>query len=109
MLISYLRRYFLNFKEAQVLKKNKFKALHGKRSKKNSRTIKSFRSDDGLFKISEFKADIDGLDQTITYCGVSAHHQNGIVERYIRTMVDKARTALLNAHARWSKRMKMEL
>ena len=37
--------------------------------------------------------------KAITYCGFGTHHQNGIAERNIRTMVEKARTALNNAHA----------
>ena len=70
-------------------------------------SIKAFRSNNGVFKAAEFRADLDNLDQHITYCGVGAHHQNGIAERYIRTMVQKSRTVLLNAHARWPKPMKM--
>ena len=53
-------------------------------------SIKAFRSNNRVFKAAEFRADLHSLDQHITYYGVGAHHQNGIAERYIRTMVDKA-------------------
>ena len=35
--------------------------------------------------------------------------QNGVAESYIRTMVEKSRTILLNAHARWPEQIDMEL
>ena len=78
-------------------------------AKTNCITIKSFRGDKGVFKAAEFNAYVNSLDQSISYCGFGAHHQNGIVERYIRTMVEKSRPVLLNAYARWPKPMKMEL
>ena len=39
--------------------------------------------------------------QTISYCGVNAHFQNGIAERAIRDITDTTRTMLLHAKARW--------
>ena len=44
-------------------------------------SIKAFKSDNGIFKAAVFKVDLKNPDQSITYCGVSAHHQNGIIER----------------------------
>ena len=72
-------------------------------------TIKAFRSDNGVFRAAEFRLDLDKNDQTITFCARGAHHQNGVAERHMRTMVDKARTVLLNAHARWPEMVNMEL
>ena len=40
-------------------------------------------------------------NQTISFSGVGAHHQNGVAERAIRTVVTKARTMLLHAQLRW--------
>ena len=71
--------------------------------------IKSYRADNGIFKAGEFRLDMDKQDQQITYCGVGAHHQNGIAERNIRIMVERARTVLLNAHACNNMKIKMEL
>ena len=39
----------------------------------------------------------------ITFCGVGAHHQNGIAERRIRDITQNANTSLLHAAHRWSK------
>ena len=71
--------------------------------------IKSFRADNGVFKSAEFRLELKDNGQNITFCGVGAHHQNGIAERYIRTMVENARTVLLNAHARWPDMIYMEM
>ena len=71
--------------------------------------IKSYRADNGIFKAGEFRLDMDKQNQQITYCGVGAHHQNGLAERYIRIMVERARTCLLNAHARNDVKIPMEL
>jgi len=39
--------------------------------------------------------------QTISYCGVGAHHQNGQVEKLIHDIQDQGRTILLHAKQRW--------
>ena len=62
--------------------------------------VKSFRADNGVFKSTTFRLELQSNDQDITFCGIGAHRQNGVAERYIRTMVEKSRIVLLNAHAR---------
>ena len=71
--------------------------------------IKAFGGDNCVYKADELRAELRNNDQHITYCGVGAHHQNGVAERYIRTMVEKTRTVLLNAHAIWPSFIEMEL
>ena len=71
--------------------------------------IKAFHDDNGVFKAQKFRINLEKLKQNITFCGVGAHHQNGIAERNIRTIIEKARTILLHAHAHWSTPLKMEL
>eukprot|EP00978_Attheya_sp_CCMP212_P015226 scaffold39205_cov33-Attheya_sp.AAC.1 len=39
--------------------------------------------------------------QTISFCGVNAHWQNGIAEKKIRDLTEQARTILLFAQNRW--------
>ena len=71
--------------------------------------IKSFRSDTGIFKIAGFRTNLKDNDQIILFCAVGVHHQNGVAERYIRTMVEMAITLLLNTHTRWLYQIKLEL
>ena len=47
--------------------------------------------------------DVRKAGQTITFCGVGAHHQNGVAERHIRDITESARTMLLHATHRWPK------
>ena len=41
-------------------------------------------------------------DQTINYCAPYAHHQNGIAERFIRTIEERSRVMLIFAMTRWN-------
>eukprot|EP00957_Ditylum_brightwellii_P135937 10367988-Ditylum_brightwellii.AAC.1 len=76
---------------------------------KHNVKIKHIRADNGVFKSAKLREHINGLEQQISFCGVSVHHQNGIAERHIQTIVNTTRTALLNAHARWPETIDMEL
>ena len=63
--------------------------------------IKKYRADNGRFADLAFKADIERCNQSITYCGVGAHHQNGIAESYIHDLSDGGRILLLHAKRHW--------
>jgi hypothetical protein len=39
--------------------------------------------------------------QTISFCGVGAHHQNGVAEKKIRDLQEAARTMMLHASICW--------
>ena len=63
--------------------------------------VRNYRSDNGAFTSKEFMTEAHESKQMITFSGVGAHHQNGVAERAIRTVVTKARTMLLHAQLRW--------
>jgi hypothetical protein len=65
-------------------------------------TIRHYHADNGIFAAKEFISalEADG-GQTISYCGVNAHHQNGHAEKKIRDLQDLARTMILHAQQRW--------
>jgi hypothetical protein len=44
---------------------------------------------------------IEDKGQTISFCGVGAHHQNGIAEKRIGDLQRRATTLLLHAQRRW--------
>jgi hypothetical protein len=63
--------------------------------------VKAFHADNGIFAEKAFRDEVSSNNQTITYCAVGAHHQNGIVERHIQSLTHGARTNLLHAQRRW--------
>ena len=63
--------------------------------------VSSYRADNGRFSDSDFMRHCEENNQAITFCGVGAHHQNGIAERHIRTLTDIARTILLHGMKMW--------
>ena len=52
-------------------------------------------------KLQSGVAGVNESNQTITFCAVGAHHQNGIVERRIKELTLIARTLLLHAIWHW--------
>ena len=47
--------------------------------------------------------DIHQAHQTITFCGIGTHHQNGIAKCHIRNIMESACTSLLHAAHQWPK------
>ena len=39
--------------------------------------------------------------QNLTFCGVGAHHQNGIYERIIKDLTLSSRTLVIHAQCHW--------
>ena len=66
-------------------------------------TIRHYHADNGLFDSKLFKESIQKSHQTLSFCGVNAHHQNGQAESRVKDVTTGARTALLHAAHRWPK------
>ena len=64
-------------------------------------SVRHYHSDNGRFIDNVFKSHVKTSDQTMTIAGVSAHHQNGKVEKRIRDIQDNSRTMLLHDESRW--------
>ena len=64
-------------------------------------SIKHYHADNGTFACEGFRNAVAAAGQKITFCGVGAHHQNGIVENMIGLLTRNARTSLLHAKQRW--------
>ena len=77
------------------------KNLFEREARSNGVVVKRYRSDNGVFTKEDFMAEILKNEQFLTVSGVGAHHQNGVAERAIRTVVTKSRTMLLHAMLRW--------
>ena len=66
-----------------------------------NRKVKHYHADNGRFADNGFLQSVNSKDQEITFCGVGAHHQNGIVEGKNRVLTQGARTLLLHAMRMW--------
>jgi hypothetical protein len=64
-------------------------------------TIKRYHTDNGVFASREFRNHCAALDQTLSFSGVGAHHQNGIAERAIQTVTNMARACMIHAQLHW--------
>ena len=72
-------------------------------------TAHHYHADNGLFSSKLFRDSIHTAGQTLSFCGVNAHHQNGKAEARIKDVTEGARTALLHASHRWPKAVDVSL
>jgi Reverse transcriptase (RNA-dependent DNA polymerase)/GAG-pre-integrase domain len=70
-------------------------------ARSNGVSILHYRADNGRFAENAWKDDVISKGQRLSFCGVSAHHQNGKAEKRIRDIQDLARTSLIHANQRW--------
>ncbi len=64
-------------------------------------SVKHYQADDGQFSDNEFLAACNNLNQTIEFCRVGAHHQNGIVKSRNKQLTQTARVLLLYGMRMW--------
>ena len=63
--------------------------------------VKHYHVDNGRFADNGFIDAINTKDQKITFCGVGAHHKNGIIENKNKILTLGYRTLLLNGMRMW--------
>ena len=71
--------------------------------------IKQYHADNGRFVDNAFIYHCEANRQHISYCGVSAHFQNGITKRAIRDLQDQAWKQLLHTKGQWPKALHLAL
>ena len=59
-------------------------------------TIKHYHANNGRFADNGFVDAVNTKSQKLNFCGVGAHHQNGIIENKNKTLTTGARTILLH-------------
>jgi hypothetical protein len=71
--------------------------------------IQHYHADNGSFADNGFMNTVKQQQQTISFCGVNAHFQNGIAEKRIRDLQEQARAMLLHANSWWPKVVSVHL
>jgi hypothetical protein len=78
-------------------------------AKRYNVTIDSYHADNGAFRSEAFQKSIDHNSQKLSFSGVNAQWQNGLIERSNRTLCAAARSILNHAISRWKKTITTEL
>jgi len=109
--VNHVSEYnFVHFQKQQTnVETLQAKAAYKRHAAKSNVTIKKYHADNGRFANKAFKDEVQESNQTITYCGVCAHFQNGITKRMIRSLSEGGRTLLLRAQHQWSEVIKASL
>eukprot|EP00957_Ditylum_brightwellii_P080942 6157382-Ditylum_brightwellii.AAC.1 len=64
-------------------------------------TVRRYHADNGHYRDKAFRDACTASGQELPFCGVGAHHQNGISENKIKTLTLATRTLLLHAKHHW--------
>jgi GAG-pre-integrase domain len=60
-------------------------------------TVRHYHADNGIFMENVWREDIRRQGQSISYYGVGAHHQNGLIEKRIQDLQDLTCTCIIYA------------
>ena len=71
--------------------------------------VRHYHADNGRFADNLFKEAVRRKSQTLSFCGVNAHWQNGVAEKRIRDLQDLARTMMIHANRRWPEAVSVNL
>ena len=72
-------------------------------------SLNKFRGNNQIFNSKACLHAFSQKHRTIDFCGVGAHHQNGVVERAIKTVVSWASTLLIDAAIYWPDEVDLDL
>lgn len=83
--------------EQAVLSKISFERFAGEHNVK----VRHYHADNGVYKSQLWMKHCAAKGQSMSFCGVSAHHQNPIAERLNRRATEMARTLLITVQLHW--------
>jgi hypothetical protein len=63
--------------------------------------VKHYHCDNGRFAEKAWTDHCKSSGQTVSFCGVNAHHANGVAEKRIRDLQEATRAVLIHAKRRW--------
>ena len=85
------------------------KLAFGAHINKHGVKIQHYHAYNGRFSDNEFIQSVQKSGQTISYCAVNKHFQNGIAEKIIRDLKEHARKYLLHGKSRWPDAVSLHL
>ena len=103
LFIDHCTDFLFSYLQTSTSQEETIKAKHSfeKQAAISNICIKKYHADNGRFAEKGFKDEVEKCNQTISYCGVGAHHQNGLIETTIKSVTNGARTILLHAQRHW--------
>jgi hypothetical protein len=63
--------------------------------------VQAYHGDNGIYNSAKFLRELDQNGQGLQLSGVGAHHQNGVAQRAIKTVMERVRTLMLHAAIHW--------
>jgi hypothetical protein len=70
-------------------------------AKQENIKVKKYHLDNGIFASTAFKNHCESQQQEFSFSSVSAHHQNGVAKRNIKTVAQWARANMLHLALHW--------
>ena len=109
--VDQFSRYTLVYLQKRITSLETVMAKHAfeRSAEQHGVKIMHYHADNGRFADNAFIQDCQANRQSISYCGVNAHFQNGIAERRIRDLQERTRTSMLYAMSKWKKMVKINL
>ena len=97
--------YTFVYMQKHLTSEETVKAKHAFERSAEQRGVKviHYHADNVRFVDNAFIADCKAQRQGLSYCGVSAHFQNGIAECRIRDLQEHTRTSMLYAMNKWKR------
>jgi hypothetical protein len=91
--LSYVHNQMSASAEQMIKAKKAFERY----AKAHGAQVLHYHADNGILSSKDFMNEVVRCGQSILFCAVNAHHQNGRAEKRIRDLQDAARTMLIHA------------
>ena len=95
--LSYVVNQYSSNADETIVAKRKFEEY----ASRHGVIVRHYHADNGIFADNKFRAAVREDKQTLSFCGVNSHWQNGKAERRIRELQETTRTMLIHAIRRW--------
>ena len=109
--VDQFSRYTFVYLQKRITSQETVMAKHAFERSAEQRGVKitHYHTDNGRFADNAFIQDCQANRQSLSYCGVNAHFQNGIAECHIRDLQERTRMSMLYAMNKWKKMVTINL